>query len=103
MRGNTMDDRCCGLCRWHDVEGFYAFYGANAQGMGDMGFCRKAPPLPDVTRLLHPSLHEAARTDVFVFALWPETSEDEWCGAWEPSQQDAPARAGHRLPEEDRS
>ena len=97
-----MHDRCCGTCRWHDVKGFRAFYGTDARDMGDMGLCRKAPPLPDVTRLLHPRLQEAARTDVFVFALWPETSDDEWCGAWEAAPQEAPARAGHRPEEEER-
>ena len=42
--------QCCGTCRWHDVDGFYALYGKNADGMGDIGFCRQRPPLPDMTR-----------------------------------------------------
>jgi hypothetical protein len=88
-----MPDRCCATCRWHDVVGFYAFYKTNARGMGEMGFCRKAPPLPDLTRLLHPGVQEASRDDVFVFALWPETNEDDWCGAWEPCPQDTEATA----------
>jgi len=78
---------CCGTCRWHDVDGFYAFYRSNAEGMGDMGFCRKAPPLPDFTRLLGLKDEHTARTDVFVFALWPETTEQEWCGGWEGAQR----------------
>jgi len=100
MREQNMPDRCCGTCRWHDVKGFAAFY--REDGMGEMGFCRKAPPLPDVTRLLHPGVHEAPRDDIFVFAFWPETDEGEWCGAWEAAPQEAPARAGHRPEEEER-
>jgi hypothetical protein len=82
-----MHDRCCGTCRWHDVEGFAAVYGPKAEDMGEVGFCRQAPPLPDFTRLLHPEVQEGSRTDVFVFALWPETTDNEWCGAWEPAQE----------------
>src|SRR6266540_6856199 len=90
-RGTTrrfpMTERVCGTCRWHDVDGFYALYRDNARGMDDMGFCRQRPPLPDLTRLLHPAVQDAARTDVFVFALWPETTAEEWCGAWEAREE----------------
>src|SRR5262249_48959464 len=88
MGGEHMHDHCCGTCRWHDVAGFYAFYRANAEGMGDVGFCRKAPPLPDLRRLLHRGVQGASRIDIFVFALWPETDATEWCGAWEPQPDD---------------
>jgi len=85
-----MSQRCCATCRWHDVEGFYAFYGQNADGMGNMGFCRKAPPLPDFTRLMGPVVQDADRIDLFVFALWPETDDTDWCGAWEVHAEEAP-------------
>jgi hypothetical protein len=82
----------CGTCRWHDVEGFYAFYKQNADGMGDMGFCRQRPPLPDLTRLIGPVAENAYRSDIFVFALWPETDETEWCGAWEARPKEDASR-----------
>ena len=80
----------CGTCRWHDVEGFSALYKENADDMGGMGFCRQRPPLPDFTRLLDPVGEHAARHDIFVFALWPETKATDWCGAWEAQDDPSP-------------
>ena len=80
----------CGTCRWHDVEGFSVLYKENADDMGGMGFCRQRPPLPDFTRLLDPVGEHAARHDIFVFALWPETKATDWCGAWEAQDDPSP-------------
>jgi hypothetical protein len=89
-----MSKQVCGNCRWHDVDGFYAFYRGNAEGMGDMGFCRCGPPLPDFTRLLTPGMETVLRTELLVFAVWPETSEEAWCGAWAPCERPSPEEKG---------
>lgn len=74
----------CSTCKFHDVEGCYDFYGKNADGMGDIGFCRRLPPMPDLSRLsILKDNKEITRDEVFVFAVFPETLEDEWCGEWD--------------------
>lgn len=75
------DFRCCANCVWHDVDGLYEFYGKNAEGIGDLGFCRRMPPVPGVWRLGDGNLPNG-RVEHFVFAEWPETQEDDFCGEW---------------------
>ena len=72
-------DKKCGTCKYHDVDGFYEYYGKNADGMGDMGFCRRMPPLPDISRLINA---DSPRNEIFVFKVFPETGENDWCGEW---------------------
>jgi hypothetical protein len=76
----------CGTCRWHDRYGFARFYGKTLAEDHDVGFCRRHPPWPDFTRLLHPTLQEEPRYKVMVFAFWPETLEGDWCGDWEAKE-----------------
>jgi len=76
---------CCDTCKWHDVDGLYKFYGAKADGMGDLGFCRRYPPRPNVERLNNGE----PRVNKLVFGDFPETGEDEWCGEW--SERTTPA------------
>jgi hypothetical protein len=82
-----MTDLTCDTCRWHDVHGFSRFYGKTIAGHRDVGFCRRRPPWPDITRLLHPSLQEEPRYKVMVFALWPETQGEDWCGEWQAKEE----------------
>ena len=72
----------CENCRWHDVDGLYKMYRENADGMGNLGFCRRRPPIPGQWRIPTDDPY-VARVDYFMFADWPETSEDDFCGEWE--------------------
>ena len=81
-----MADRTCRTCRWHDVRGFTQFYGKRITEFREGGFCRRLPPWPDFTRLMHPSLQEEPRYKVMVFAFWPETQGDDWCGEWQAKE-----------------
>jgi hypothetical protein len=74
----ALQGRCCQTCQWHDVDGLYNFYGKRAEGMGDLGFCRRYPPRPSVERLENVE----SRMANFVFGDFPETAEDDWCGEW---------------------
>ena len=99
-----MADRMCRTCRWHDVKGFAQFYGKAITGHPDLGFCRRNPPSPDFTRLLHPDLREEPRYQVMVFAFWPETLGTDWCGEWEAQEEQRPTLVGggtrvHAVPE----
>jgi hypothetical protein len=85
-----MTERRCGTCRWHDVEGFYRHYKENAEGMGDMGFCRRAPPLPDFIVRWSVLQRGGNPSEEFVWAVWPETSEEDWCGEWQAEEPSAP-------------
>jgi hypothetical protein len=85
--------RCCNTCRWHDVDGLYKMYRKNAEGMGNLGFCRRNPPLPGQWRIGDDP--DAGRIDYFMFADWPETCENDFCGEWEkrdssPNAKDMP-------------
>ncbi len=82
-----MANSTCRSCRWHDVQGFTQFYGQTIAEYRDVGFCRRNPPWPDFTRLLHPNLREEPRYKVMVFALWPETQGGDWCGAWQAKEE----------------
>jgi hypothetical protein len=85
-----MTERCCGTCRWHDVEGYYAYHGQDAEGMGAMGFCRRVPPMPDFIRRWHTwqqGLRQGDAPAQFAFAVWPETRPDEWCGEWQAQDE----------------
>ena len=82
-----MAERTCRTCRWHDMQGFVQFYGQALAGHEGVGFCRRHPPSPDFTRLLHPSLREEPRYKIMVFAFWPETQGADWCGEWEAIQE----------------
>jgi hypothetical protein len=82
-----MADRTCGTCRWHDMKGFAQFYGQAIAAPEEVGFCRRYPPSPDFTRLLHPSLREEPRYKVMVFAFWPETQGADWCGEWQATEE----------------
>ena len=73
----------CQTCRWHDVDGLYKFYGKNADGMGDFGFCRRFPPRVGRNKLEDDE--SLSRFDYFLFSDWPETVEEEWCGEWKPT------------------
>jgi hypothetical protein len=73
--------RCCGSCRFHDVAGLYDMYRTGADGMGNLGFCRRYPPRPRQPPLAA-EREKWTRTDYMVFGEYPETSEDEWCGEW---------------------
>ena len=55
------EERRCDTCQWWTV--FHA----------ELGTCRGAPPMPASTR-------GEGR-----FGVWPLTNNDEWCGAWSPS------------------
>jgi hypothetical protein len=89
-----MAEPTCATCRWHDEQGFSQFYGRTMAEYHGAGFCRRHPPWPDFTRLLHPSLREEPRYNVMVFALWPETQGEDWCGDWQPKEAPAPALTG---------
>jgi hypothetical protein len=94
-------NRRCGTCRWHDVDGFYRFYGTSAEGFGDYGYCRRTPPMPDIVPLLARFQDkEALATAYVVGAVWPETAEDEWCGEWaQDARSKARAAGGTEAPE----
>jgi len=76
----------CETCKWHDVHAFYEMYGERADGMGDMGICRRNPPIPGVWRLARLK-EDQAREDEFIFAEWPETSEEDFCGEWKGADE----------------
>jgi hypothetical protein len=65
----------------------------DAKGMEDMGLCRRSPPLPDFIRRWH-MWQQAEQSDTaadeLVFAIWPETSPDDWCGEWQPQRPSTP-------------
>jgi hypothetical protein len=82
-----MADLTCRTCRWHDMKGFAQFYGQAIAAPEEVGFCRRNPPSPDFTRLLHPSLREEPRYKVMVFAFWPETQGADWCGEWQATEE----------------
>jgi hypothetical protein len=76
----------CGTCRWHDVVGFQQYYGEAVARMPGRGYCRRNPPLPDFTRLLQANQLQIERQEVFVFAFWPETAAEDWCGEWQAQE-----------------
>lgn len=82
-----MTERRCSTCRWYDVEGFHRYYGDAAAHIKDRGFCRRWPPLPDITRLLVADQLRIDRRDVFVYALWPEPAAGDWCGEWQTAEE----------------
>jgi hypothetical protein len=87
-----MTERRCGTCRWHDVDGFYRHHGSDAEGLGDVGFCRAQLPLPAFVHLWYMWKKAEQQDDLpdkFVWAVWPETHEDDWCRAWE-AREDPP-------------
>jgi hypothetical protein len=82
-----MAELTCRTCRWHDMQGFAQFYGQALAGHEEVGFCRRHPPSPDFTRLLHPSFREEPRYKIMVFAFWPETQGADWCGEWQAKEE----------------
>jgi hypothetical protein len=77
-------NRRCATCRWHDVAGLHAFYGKNTDGLSDVGYCRRRPPAVDYGYLLRQLQHlDRSREEFFVYAVFPETAPEDWCGAWE--------------------
>jgi hypothetical protein len=56
-----MAERTCRTCRWHNMRGFAQFSEQAIAGHEAVGCCRRYPPSPDFTRLLHPSLWEEPR------------------------------------------
>ena len=85
-----MTESTCRTCRWHDIEGFQRYYREAAEAgveMGGRGFCRRYPPMPDFTRLLLANQLEVNRREVFVFAFWPETAPEDWCGEWQVQER----------------
>lgn len=92
--------QACGSCRWHDVAGVYAGSQPWAQGMGNVGFCRRNPPviLP---------WHHADRDDQNLqiedeafHSTWPITQEQDWCAEWLEDTRSYEARFGMR-PDDD--
>jgi len=85
--------RCCDTCHWHDVDGLYKMYGTNAEGMGNLGFCRRNPPLPGQWRIGDDP--HTGRVDYFMFVDWPETSEDDFCGEWKERDSSPNTEVSH--------
>jgi hypothetical protein len=88
-----MTERRCGTCRWHGIEGFDRYHGENAEGLGDMGFCLRFPPMPEFIRHWHMWQKAEQSHDIpdeIVFAVWPETSVEDWCGEWQTQEPPTP-------------
>lgn len=69
----------CINCKFHDVEGFYKNAGSEADGWGDVGYCRRMPPLLIASR----SEQEGNAMEAAVNTTWPVTDENDWCGEFQ--------------------
>ena len=79
-----MPERRCETCRWHDIEGFARHHGEDDPG--GLGFCRRFPPLPDFIRrwaIWQKTEQANEPMENLVFGIWPETSDEDWCGEWQ--------------------
>jgi hypothetical protein len=82
------ENRRCGACRWHDVDGFLTTHN-DKQGDGDVGLCRRHPPTPQSIPYDWPTDEQQdqegirSRSEFVVFGDWPETFDVAWCGEWE--------------------
>ena len=88
-----MTERRCGTCRWHDQEGYARYHGPDAEGLGNSGFCRRFPPMPDFIRRWHiwqKTEQSNEPMENLVFGIWPETDFDDWCGEWQAREPPAP-------------
>ena len=70
----------CGSCKWHDVAGLYDFHKEHADGLGDLGWCRRLPPTPYINP-------EQSRISSINWGEWPATGQDDWCGSWTERQR----------------
>jgi hypothetical protein len=85
--------RHCGSCRFHDVAGVYAKFPSEAEGGGNIGYCRFGPPT--LINVWDGTETELTGFDyAFGGVYWRITQEKEWCGQWQEDHRSKFERFG---------